>query len=172
MCCHGYFFLINRFCSGGSLDWDWASGTRAWLPEWANHTKWADQIPWLRVSQELTYISGAGTVWPRGKKNKGAYSVSQPHWHEHSICEKTAIFTAPLNAFRHYNISTKVSKLILNNSALSSSCLWLLSPSSYLKDERVVEMADLEPGCLAELFNSPSLSFHTCKMGIIKIFTL
>lgn len=102
-----YFFLINRFCSGGSLDWDWASGTRAWLPEWANHTKWADQIPWLRVSQELTYISGAGTVWPGGRKNKGAYSVSQPHWHEHSMCEKTAIFTAPLNAFRHYNISTK-----------------------------------------------------------------
>ena len=28
-----FFFLINRFSSGVSLDWDWASGTRAWLLE-------------------------------------------------------------------------------------------------------------------------------------------
>ena len=130
------------------------------------NTKWADQIPWLRVSQELTYISRAGSVWPEGRKNKGAYSVSQPHWHKHSMCEKTAILTAPLNAFRHYKINTKVSKLILNSySALSSSCLLLLSPSSSLKDERVVEMADLEPGCLTELFNSPSLKFPHLQNG-------
>ena len=34
-----YFFLINRFSGGGSLGWDWASGTKAWLLEhWMNRS--------------------------------------------------------------------------------------------------------------------------------------